>query len=293
MFDTPTIPLPLESQLSSARGLLHQISMKVRWIPKTTVVCLAMVLSSACIGPSNTAQTVRDLQLIKSSVEENRAESASDILNLLSRISQGTLDFIGQGGTLKAVETASTPVQALNEFISANPRVVELRHRIRRGSVLFNEAELDAIGFSGLASEETSLLTQERHNLIREHRVVFGDGKLYDKVYCENECQCTSRALGEVLKSAQAGPKVLYLTVQPKKPQDRIEVISGSEAKPLWDYHVALLISDAHAGWGVVDPILYGDTQARSFSIWSDRLGHSSELNYLVSVEVSKFLLDR
>ena len=248
------------------------------------VILLGLGCLVACQSPKDIARTAAELKFLNDRVSQKPPRYDFTDFSLLDGVSEDTLIFLSQ-------DFSRDEENSVTEEYKRKLR--DFKSHLSGSWLSVIPANLSDIPMAKVDSAVRENLSHQLGDLRQRHLRVWGDGVHYDEVFCEDECECIARHLGEDLQSRHPEVSVLYLRIVGGRHGFVVAYSGSARSEVTWDHHEVTLIGDRQGGWSVVDPVVYGDTGLHSLSEWYTRFAHDEPSSYIVGVKAPKFMMDR
>lgn len=217
--------------------------------------------------------TEQDIMVLHNRVLDTELVDAWNALDLVVGLSPQSLRAIStlQDLSILSPELAArvSQIQSLGISLKTNGIVVLLKPsapKMKKSEILQPEIE--------------AFLENKRQE-IRESKKVHAWETLTNsrmlKLYCIDQCACLSREFMSVLPQDKAVSLTIY-----NKGDVKIKNSYGVTSN--YQYHVATAILLESGEWGIIDPIMYGNTKLYSLSHWYSNILETSNLEIHISV---------
>ncbi len=233
------------------------------------------MLVSCYSKPGLNPVSVDELHIMQSRLEASPLESSWEALDLVAGISTNTLRVLGN-----FTELSLLPVDLQVKIETMKSLGIEL---LPNGVVVLAEPPLLKMKNSEILSPLYGPSLEALYRSIVDSRDVWTieylGGRERIKHFCANQCACLSDKISQILPI----DKTLILQVNG---YGGTSVRTSKNLVLDFGYHVATAIHIEDIGWGVIDPIMYGDAKIHSISDWRSRLLKTKDLRVSVYLPV-------
>ena len=251
---------------------------------------LSIIIATAgCESPPNPTQTLDEVKQLATRLEARNSSYDFTALGLLRGVSNDTLDFLAQDFTQDEKNNAPEPrVKLLLSFREHLVTFTSYNKALTGKKYTYLRLQITAppdVPKVQITADLKTVLTDGLAKLSQDNHSIYGDGKLYAKVYCSTDCSCLANRLGHLVQKAAPDMAVLYLMITGGAPDGGVGTIP-SDQKPLpystMNHHVVAVVGDPQGGWGVIDPLVFGDAEPRSILDWYKQFQHDTPMVYRV-----------